>query len=318
MKKKTIALIAAAAVIVTGISVFTIRTSEKAEAQAQKAEKEQQQRELIELSKPSLPILTLNDTDENDRRYGYDVLYKKDGITITLDESILQGDPRMTLSITNDTDSEKHIESLYIVPECYLSNAAIDVTVAPKSTETVEVRDFMKYLRENTVITDMKFRFIITDADSDEITYTKQITVSYKLPQTQPSHGSDSSLLYENNGFELYFDDCFIDTDDDGDKRVYIDMYAENHCGYDVYLSTKDTVLYRKGIEEDRDSDVNLLFPDNTGHYFHFYYYIDNDAGEEYNKVSFKPLIYGAFGEDIYFDLPDEPVTVYVSHDTDQ
>lgn len=294
MKKKTIAAIAgAAAVVIGGSAVYGVisrNSSEKKYAQQQEHSEAQQK---AEEERKQMPILTIGDTD-NERRYGYEVLYKHDGMTITIEKCVKHGDTAdLTLKFVNDTDEELTVAADYFAPNSYISNCdmAVDVPANGKKTETVE--GFNDLLRKSEEIKDIRMVFNVLSDNNDYYRVSKQIHVMFDLKSTEPDNFDKEPVLYsEEAGITMWFIETKADQDDYGEiNGTVFECYVRNDSDIDQKLSLKNYTCYSGGKEIEAENRLNNLVPAHTGHYVLMRFLPNNYSGElpQIDKIVIEP-----------------------------
>ena len=307
MKKAHIALLCAAAALVIGSSaVYGIKGKNKSEKEYDQQQRRSDAQQEAEEERKSLPILTEGDTDD-DRRYGYEVLYRHDGVTITVEELKKHGGSfDLTLRLKNENDTEKSIYSRYFAPNSYISNSDFDEAVEPHSEKTVTVENINDLINDST-ITDIRMKFIIYD-DLDNYVTSKQIRTYFDLAGSKPTYGNNDILLdwSDDAGIKLLYDSNSYITDDDG-KNIgrQVRCFVENYSDTDRFFSVYDFKCYSGGKEVEADMSIHNLVPAYTGHYILLKFSPPEEGAElpDIDRVVMDPVMTDNINfDDIYFD----------------
>lgn len=279
MKKTTIAICAAVCAALVGVSFAAGKMSRNKAEQQQSIASEKQQQKQQQLTVTN-PILTIGDTDD-ERNYGYDVLYRHDGITITLLASYFDGEEKdIKIAIENDTDKDIQVRTAYTAANGTLSDAYLRADIAAGETSEETISYLNEFLRSGTDIDDVELRFCFINDDDEEDYYTtplysKQIKIIYRKAEHTYEPRSYEELIWEAGGFELYKSKNEIEYDDNGKDALLQFFYLKNTGDTDYFLSFSYTIQCFAGNEE---------IPVNT-HVYH-----EMPAGcSSYVRVPFRP-----------------------------
>lgn len=297
MKRSHIAAVCAAAVLVMGGSaVYGLRSKKNAENMpAPKKNTSSQTDETIPVSLK--PILTEGYTDD-DRRYGYEVLYRQYGITITVDELKRNGSSYdLVLNIKNDSDHRMNVFSSYIAPNSYTSTAEFDVYVSPQSEIQTTVENINDLISVRAAITDIRMKIGVHDETEDgEYLYSDQIHTYFDLEGSVPNHDSSDYVVYDamdDAGVRLWYDSNYPMTDDDQNKigRI-VRLYIENTGDTDIIFRVNDHTCYSGDTVVDMENNLRNSVPAHTGHYILMKFYApENDPNADFDRLVFSSEI---------------------------
>lgn len=239
MKGKSIGIAAAAVALILGATYFSANISKnKAEQNSSSTAAKDSQAEQQQLSNISVnPLLTYGDTDD-ERNYGYDVLYKHDGIKIMLLASRLDGDQKeIDISVQNDTAEDMWVKTEYVVPNCYISNAKMNELVEAGKTVETTISYINDCIGQQEKINDIELKFSLVGDDEDaEYSYSEQIKIIYDNAEHPNLPYNDETLVWEDGGFELYKSPGKTESDENGSfVRQY--FYLRNTGTTDYYYS---------------------------------------------------------------------------------
>lgn len=303
MKKKYIAVIAAAAIVLGG--AFLSGKLSRSKAEKNGADTTAVNNTNTEEQPPStIPIETLGDTDD-ERRYGYDVLYKHDGITITLLESnfngnmyFADGNKNIKIAIKNETDDDITVYTEYVAANCYISNASLHEDVPAGETVEATIEGVNDLLNVHDQITDIELKFSFDIEYEPLLVYSDQIKIIYEYEDYPTEPRGDSKLLWAEAGFELYDRGHEITPDDDGNIRLKQNFYLRNISNED-YLYTATHYFFADGVELDNTITVRKESPAGCG--YNFYIFLNPGeyvSAEQIDSISFYPKLYSY--EDTY------------------
>lgn len=292
MKSKIIGIAAAAVALILGAAFFSASISKNKAEQNNPSAATNDSRSDQQLSNISVnPLLTYGDTDD-ERNYGYDVLYKHDGVTVMLIGSYFEGDSKdLAISITNDTDKKLMIYTKYVAANCYMSDALIVTDVEPKQTVECTIYDIAQYLERSAKIDDVELKFsLIFDDNYENAIYSDQIKIIYDFKDHLDPPRGDATLLWEADGFEVYRTTNEIMHYDDGDVDVLRQNYLFRNAGATDYYF-KYTLRCYKGEKE---------IYENTGQYIEMpggcevYYHTNFIPDKPYNAKNIDRVVMSA------------------------
>ena len=247
------------------ILIFIVLTVKKFASEREKSEDLREQRTAAEnaakkadaLNKQySKPIKTGGDTDD-ERRYGYDVLYAHHGLMIMLIESKINIErPVITLEVINDSEEKMTASIEYASVEGLNRWPDFEVELEPGKSEKKEV-DFNTDSFKNVTVKNIRLCFHVYNEDGSIDEYSKAVNIDYRKTNHTGWHApSDYTGVYRSELYE--FDASLFSYEAQDDCDYYRStVYLRSENADDMVIAMTGYKLYdKKGNELSEDLSV--------------------------------------------------------------